>query len=307
MADSQEVIDYLQDLHEMRLSASADIANYDLPEVPEIKAAEIYERIIEEEKRLVAPNLSKDDYLIGTAHKADTIYSAVTYGSVLLTAEHATDHFRINGSGQRERKIADWGTAGLGAVAARDIDASFMTMQGRQTADANNDLDHPFKEALREVILLEDPLVVAGLHGVRSGKFEDFTDTRGFDILIGIGKSPNETSVVTAEKVKKYAENLGLRAGINQLFIKTEPSMNLKPVHKEDGSLAYNRFAAATAGTTRAFAAKTADELGKDIATLQLEFSELLRIMPQEYEVKDLRTRQMGAYLGYLVVTFLQT
>lgn len=273
---------------------SQNISTYTwLPELPQADAKDIYDRITEHEARLASPDLSEKGYEQGTAIIDNALYTVRGMTSGLLTAEHATAQ-------QREGAVkdADWGTAGLGQVVHEDSGASFIAAIGRQAGDANFDTEHPVKSEIRSIMEDEHPLVIAGLHGMASGKFAELTDTHAFDIFIGIGNTPSENSVRLSDAVRDIASDLGLRVGINQAFIKT--SANL-PVLKEDGNFVKNNFKAATDNTSRSYEERVAQELSYDPALLQVELSALLRRMPEGLEL-DPKSRVMGAYLGYLVL-----
>lgn len=270
---------------------SENIASYNLPELPDSDAADIYERISQHE-RLASPTLDESDYRSGSALFKNEMHLDDGTISSLLTAEHATDHIRKD-----EPKAADWGVMGLGRVVHEDIGTGFIATKGHQTGDPNYDAEHPFKEEIGRIMRVKKPSIIAGLHGMAGGKFADIDDEKPLDVLIGVGSNPNEKTMSAAEDVKKAAKGLDLRVGINQRFLKTDNGLL---VPDEDGKPKGNNFKAAGSNTTRAFEQAKAEELGYEPALMQVELSSLLRRMPRGLEF-DPRSAVMGAYVGYLL------
>ena len=273
-----------------------NIASYNLPELPEADASEVYERISIREAQLASRGLTESGYDTGTASVDDQVFVLRGSASGLLTAEHATTHIRSG-----KRKDADWGTAGLGMVVHEDTDTSFVVAVGRQTGDANHDPEHPLKTEVQTIMGHERPLVIAGLHGMAAGKFADLEDTKPFDVFIGIGDAANERSEQLAEAVREIADDLGLRLGINQKFIRLDNAGRLAARKDGQPGIASNAFKAAGEHTTRAFAQRVAEDVGYEPALMQIELSSLFRRMPSGIE-HDRHSREMGAYLGYLLV-----
>jgi hypothetical protein len=297
-----QILIYIADLHAERLANATDIATYDLPELPELAAKEIYDRIRDAEAKLASPTLDRQGYKTGAAEHKDQI--GVYGGSIpiLLTSEHATWHYRRDEEhGRRKRKGPDRGTAGLGYVLHQDTGAHFMTMLGHQTRDANHDEEHPFKDEMAKQIIKHRMLAVVAIHGMKSGKFVEFTDEKALDVLVGIGLEPNEASEDLGRRIRDAAEELGLKAAVNEWFVKIAEDEPLRPERHEDGYIAYHTISALPHYTTRAFAQKIAEENDIPTATVQIELSDLLRLQPREIK-RDRASRQLGIYLGYLLI-----
>lgn len=296
-----ETVALLSDLHSERLAQATNIETYQLPELPESDADNIYERIKDAERLLASPNLSRKDYRAGTAVYKDEIAYFHGYSGVLLTAEHATTHFRRETEGGRIKlKGPDRGTAGLGYVLHTDTDATFMAMRGRQTSDANHAENHPLKNAISFNIASRGIKTFLSIHGMSSGKFTDFIDERAYDVLIGIGSNPSEQSVLQAEHIRDIAGSLGLRAAINEWFVSVAEDEPLTVERDEHGRVVYKSYSAPHY-TTRATAQKAAELVSSPLAAVQIELSDLLRLMPREIK-RDFKTRKMGVYLGYLLL-----
>lgn len=289
-------------LAEQRLADARSIAAYQLPELPDTEAAEVYERIEAAERQVASPDRTKAGYEYGVAQVADQPQVALGTSPVLLSTEHATDQRRFNPqTNERERKDGDWGVGGLARVLHEDTGATYATLLGRQTGDANNDPEHPFKDLLGSLIISEKPSLIAPLHSVGTGKVSDLTDKKAFDVFIGIGEQPTSQSQQFADILMAEARNYDLRAGINERFIKMASVKEGRPKLGPDGRLAYVSYSASGAGTTRVYAEGIAAEQRLEAAAVQIELSSLLTILPVNFE-RDRRTRVMGVYVGYLLV-----
>ena len=128
----------IAELHYERLAKAKDIDSYAFPKLAGSRIPAVYERIEQGERELVAPHLSKHDYDLGTATRDNE--PAIFEGErpVLITAEHATAHYRPDEDWVLRRKAQDVGTAGLGYALHKSTRAHFMTMRGRQFGDANS-------------------------------------------------------------------------------------------------------------------------------------------------------------------------
>lgn len=289
--------DELTTLHRERTAAATNIAAFQIPELPETAAQEIYERLMEAERRLAAPRLLASDYDDGVARFDDEMHLAQGNGAAIISTEHATSQQRLR-AGVRKRKGPEYGLAALGAILHEDTGATHLSMLGRQTGDPNADPSHPFKDRITHE-LQTDPRknVFASLHGMASGHVSDLYDQKAIDVSIGIGNTPTEASIERADKMVRLAADLDLRADVNQPFISFASKEPLVPRRNEDGLIKTIRFGA-TGNTTRQHAENTGSDT---LAALQVEYSGFLRLLPIERD-RDLKSRYMGAYMGYLLL-----
>ena len=292
--------DFFADLHYERLARAKDIDSYDFPTLAKSKIPEVYERIEQAERDLVAPRLSKRDYDLGTATKDNDV--AVFYGErpVLITAEHATAHYRPDDNWVLQRKAPDVGTAGLGYALHLSTGAHFMTMRGRQYGDANFQEEHVFKDVMADLIVGRGITQVVSLHGMKAGKFSDFVDERAYDVLLGIGPHPHPASIEAAERIEAIARRFDLRVATNEWFVKVADDDPLTLEVKPDGTIAFNSFHAPYY-TTRAWAQRVAEENGIELAGVQVELSDLFRLLPRDVR-RARRKRHIGTYVGYRVL-----
>jgi hypothetical protein len=295
-------LEVVRDLHGERLADSWLPPVSSLPELPESEAFEVYERVLEAEQRLVSPHHLIGDYRLGTAGFDDELF--VAQGKrLLLSAEHATDQVRTRKkTGKPFAKEADQGTAGLACVLHEDIGATVVIPLGRQTADANNDTEHALKDELTDQARAGAVEVHASLHGARTGLYQAFADERGLDVHLGIGGNPNEATVKQAERLTKVAQNFGLKIVTNGKFIVNDSFEPLTPRLNENGRPVLRSFAAKNPATTRAHVQNVAEQQGLCLATLQVELSGFLRLLPKDIEPRDRVARAMGVYLGYRVM-----
>lgn len=300
LMDDSTIADFT-DLHQERLENARDIESYQLPELPEDHADEIYERLLEAERQIATTDLTRRGYNDGTAQTPDEIAEFLGTHPALLTAEHATAHYRAEQDDEpKKRKGPDRGTGGLGYLLHQDLGATFLAMRGRQTGDANWDDNHPLKQRVTDILSEQTVAVSCSIHGMSGGKFSDFIDERGYDVLIGIGDTPNEASVALAQKIERIAGDLGLRAATNEWFIKVADHDPLVPERHDDGTIVFSSYYSPHY-TTRAHAQCEAERLKLNIASVQIELSDLLRFLPLDIE-RDEKTRRIGTYLGYLLM-----
>jgi hypothetical protein len=176
-----------------------------------------------------------------------------------------------------------------------------MVMPGRQTSDANFEPNHEFKAKMKEVIAKHNVNTVITLHGMRSGKFTSFTDSRAHDILLGIGLQPNQASLALAAHAERVARRFGLRCSTNERFVQVANDYPLQPKTNSDGAIIFDSFVAPHY-TTRAAAQAAGEDADREIAAVQIELSDLLRFILPEIKPRDERTRQIGTYLGYSII-----
>lgn len=294
----------LYKLHLDRTHRAGDIRSYALPELPETKAEEVYDRI-EEAERVASQDLTEDGYNSGSATKDDELLILPGHDN-LITAEHATFQKRKAKDGQsRASKGPDWGTAGLGTVLSQDTGRSLIVPIGRQTMDANDDMTHPLKDVMTEMLQTGDFSSTVSLHGFGLGRFDKVTDPRAFDVFIGMGVEQEDPAcVVAADLLKKIAEGYDLRAGINQWFTTMRGADDFRPKYNEaKGRNWRDRFAAGPQ-TTRGHAEQIMLQQNMPVLALQAELSPLLRWTPESARfTNDRRRLVMGVYTGYLVVS----
>lgn len=175
------------------------------------------------EQALASPTQKLADYVVGTAVTKDEMWIARGSTGIILSSEHGTTHRRRDPNSRflrkRENKNPDTGVAALGQMAAGDLSATHATMLGRQTGDANNDLKHPFKDALKDLID-EGHNTFVSIHGMKSGHVAGLEDERSFDVVVGIGNKPTPQTEWLSEQIVAVAEQFGLRVGINQPIMK---------------------------------------------------------------------------------------
>jgi hypothetical protein len=291
------VSDLIAEFHYERLAKAKDIDSYAFPKLARSRIAAVYERIAQGERELVAPRLSKRDYDLGTATWDNELAIFEGERPVLITAEHATAHYRPDDDWVRRRKAPDVGTAGLGYALHRSTGAYFMTMRGRQYGDANYEEEHVFKDAMARLIVERGITQVISVHGMKAGKFNDFTDERAYDVLLGIGPNPHPASIRAAMRIEDIAGRFDLRIATNEWFVKVADDDPLTLEVKPDGTVVFNGFHAPSY-TTRACAQRVAEENGLELAAVQVELSDLFRLLPSDVR-RARRKRLIGAYVGY--------
>lgn len=258
--------------------------------------ADIYKRLIETEEFLV-PN---GDYVVGSARVEDDLLILHGLTRVLLTAEHATIQRRRKDDVVSEKE-ADMGTGVLAEVVAQDTNSTAIIARGRQTGDPNWDAVHPFKDVMATIIESPDSRAHLSLHMLDRGRASDPVDTRGYSIMLGIGKDPSEATLALKDYLKGIASDLDLKLGVNRPHINFDSNHRLRL--NEDGSLKTVTFAGAGANTTRSFSERLARELGRgdEYASIQVEVNEvLLSYQNDEVDFPTHEDRQLSSYLGYL-------
>lgn len=269
---------------------------------------QLRERLAAAEMRLASPDLSADGYNNGVALTNDQIHITYGFAGVLMTTEHATTHYRqANEDLTRKAKQGEAGTASLAATLAQDYDITHLTLLGRQTGDANHDVEHPFKERVKYMIAARMQRAHISLHGMTSGQVPDLEDERSFDLVVGVGDEPSESTMRLGIKVVQAAQAEGLRAGINVPFIKViqRDGEYFRRVDG-DGNDRPIVFSAAKPETVRSTAEKTSREQDLDVACVQVELAGALRVLPRHLERNE-RVTQLGPYTGYRVLSRVLT
>jgi len=264
-----------------------------LVQLPETRAQEISERILEAE-RSYSPNLTARGYDEGSATEPDEL-KITTDGTTpaLLTAEHATAQVRNN-----KRKGPDWGTGGLTDVLATDHGTFAITTLGKQTGDAGYDEAHPLKEAGSLLIVQENMRLALSIHAMGSGKYvtqPQMQLEKSADIAIGIGRKFTTESAEFAEWLRATASDLELHADINPWYLATNDQGE---VRYEDGLPLRNSFRADKERTTRGHFQAAASESGLVLPIAQLELGPDLRVGPQS---KSLNFEKI--YKAYVLLT----
>lgn len=266
-----------------------------LPQLPETWAQEIHDRIETRERELVAPNLSSDDYEMGTALYPDEVKEITSSGnnSFLFTAEHATEPLRF---ATKKREMADVGTGGLATVLGEDY-GNALIMLGDQTSNAPVDPDHPIKPYIAKHIPDMDGFV--SVHGMAGGKFVEPTDRTEVQAVLGLGANPSEAQREYAEKLVRAAKDIGLFVIVgNHTSYHVQKPNSHNPKRNEDGSLYTGQLAAVRPTTTTNF---VQDRLPNGVfkPAFQIELTRFLRLTPYESDKRDKVSRIIGVALGY--------
>lgn len=274
------------------------VARTSLPQLPDTEIDDLYERLRLAERRLATLDGTLESYGDGVATYPDELHIARGAGALLVTTEHAThQRRRLHGTPGRRLKQAEPGTAALGALLHEDVGATHITPLGRQTGDPNDDAEHPLKQAMLPV--LESGVAAHfSLHGMAAGRIAAPTDTRGYDILLGIGAEPSDETSALAARLQEVAGRYDMRLGINQPVLRFDSDGQLR--RGADGALQTITFAARGEHTTRAYAQRTAKALGRTLAAIQFELSPPYRFPPLEQEKAADRGQRVGVYLGYV-------
>ncbi len=282
-----------------------DISPY-LPELPQQDAFEVLERAEEWERRILGlrsgdqPRLAH--YRNGSAVSEDAI-TILQHEPVapLVTAEHATDVVR-KATGQLGN--ADHGTGALAALLWEDSHTTSIIPVGKQTGNAAVDLSHPVKDAVNT--LLPARPAYLSVHGMRAGKITGVHDTSEVHAIVGLGKTPNEQSVVSAEKLQRVAKDIGLRVIIGNQESHYDVNPDTRSLeYDEEGNPKRAKLAALGQGSMTNHAYTLMGRHGIQIPAMQLEITRGLRLIPNDFESgwhKDRRARAMSVYAGYLLV-----
>jgi hypothetical protein len=264
-----------------------------------VEASEIYSRLFKAERKVV-PN---GDYETGSARIPDDILTLHGLSRVLLTAEHATQHFRLEKStGTKQPKIGEPGTAALSEIIAQDTNSTAIIAIGRQTGDANNDPKHILRDAMTEVINDPSNLAHLSFHLLFSGRASQLKDTRGYSAILGLGDKPSEATKALADFLIETGNDLDLRVGVNANHFNFYENTHRLVLNK-DGTVRQVSYAARGPYTTRAHSQAVASALGKndEYVSMQIEINEALLVSLDDETVHPTQLdRELGAYLGYL-------
>lgn len=260
------------------------------------------------ELEMVAPS-GLIDYHNGSAAYPDQVHIADHGTSLLISSEHATHSWRLDTeTGNKTTKPCETGTAALGEILARETNSTHLSMIGKQTGNANADHnpDHPHRRDIEHAIASGRYGGFLSIHGMRTGLVPSLDTERPFDLLIGIGYEPNLASIEAASILLHTAAQFGLKAAINQPFLAiVQQEGNFWQCLDDNGTPVTHIFAAPHY-TTRALAARSAEQLGLDIPTIQVELAGSLRFVPEniksQVELGDPSINTIGPFLGYMVL-----
>lgn len=266
--------------------------------------ADVISKLVIGERKLAAPHGLEQEYDDGAATQDNEIFVEPGERGIIITTEHATSHVRTSTKTGKKRVIdAEYGLAGLGSVTAGELSAYYMTMLGRQTGDPNHDLRHPFKNRLTNLLASSGSSKFLSVHGMKSGRVTRMDEDRGYDVAVGIGDEPTTETENLGEKLVASAKELGLKAGINVPFLHiVERDEGLAVRVNEDGAFFPRVFAAAGERTTRRTAELFASERGQNLAAVQIEIADTLRLSPPNL-LRSLKVATTGPYLGHLLLS----
>lgn len=289
----------LLEIHEQRRADTVDFSTYALPQLPERDLDEVFWRVEEAERGVAAPNLLEAEYRKGTAGIADQLLvePGKPGNGILLTAEHATDHwYRDREAGI---KPADYGTGGLAVVLQEKHGTKLVLPRGMQTGNANSDVEEGKLKREMRFAIWGGALAHISVHGM--GRVaETLTDTTSFGLTIGVGDKPSDETMQAAETMQGIALDLGLRTGsINQEFISFAANPH-RPRRNADGSMKRLAFAARGEGTTRYFAQEVGESIGRPLVAIQVELVDAIRLLPIDYRHNPRHASQrIGVWLGH--------
>ena len=278
-----------------------------LPELPEAAAFDTLERIRELEASVVHKRgepvrpILKADYKQGSAEYDDQLIIANEQDkNLLLTAEHAVDPDRKR-KDDENMNLADHGTAGLALLLAERDGATAVVPRGRLTRLSKP--DHKVNQAIHSLLPERNGFI--SLHGMKPGRLTSLSDRIEVHAILGLGRTPNETSRDIAERSIKVAKGLGLRAVIgNDTILKTYDEETGGYVLDAEGKPVEKQLAALASSTTTNRAYQVMAENGVELPALQLEFTRVNRLLPEDYYGgwhKDEKARAMGVYSAYLL------
>jgi len=303
------------------------------PELPQADAFDTLAWLEAYERSIVVPPGNKvgklvlADYRVGTATKPDelAVYvggvartdeeladSRLTSGSTLLSADHATDPYKI--SEEPHHYIsADHGTGGLARLLSQDQAVTSIVPLGRQTWNAAVAPDtHPIKEAMGR--LFPGKLGFISLHGMYSGKLFDLSDDTEIHALVGLGPTPNEQSRQVAEHIVQAAADLDLkvRIGNDEKYKLYNPITGGYKLDPETGKEREGQLMAKSPKMTTNFAHRLMAETQVQVPSIQLELARVLRLIPSDLDGGwhrdrhgnrhgDRMAKAMGVHLGYLL------
>lgn len=284
--------------------------------LPELRSEvrDVYERVVEAERALVAANLLTKEYGEGTAVYDDQVYQAWAHsaGGVLIGADHATDPVR-KATGIREG--ADHGTAGLAAVVAEDMPTDLILPLGRQTGNSATTPDYAYKNELLRTMQARRSAGLLSMHGMRPGLVLDPCETVEAHALVGLGKYQVRPQTLEAVEYlqDKAQSDLGLRVLISNdnhhLLYEATPhrpgtgitdKVNRIKVD-EQGQPVRSRLAAMGEQSVANFVMRSTGQLQGTLPVFQFEISRSLRLTPKDMYNRDQRALEHGVYMGYLL------
>jgi hypothetical protein len=163
--------------------------------------------------------------------------------------------------------------------------------------------DHPIKPLIAEELATATGFVA--VHAKNSGMFVHPNDRAEIHACIGLGQNPTEAMLDLAERIiLAIRDDLGLYAVISNIqpaYIQKPKSTQLKRV--EDGSPKLSQLDAASKPTISTnFSRQTLGALGRNVSSMQVELTNLLRVTPLDGSKKDKTSRIIGVALGYRLI-----
>jgi len=311
----------LADAHKARVQNAADPSaaframQPQLPQLPDARAAEVYDGVLHFERGLTSarrPGRFKPDervplrhYAKGCAYRDDQL-SVFGCGPVLAEAGHATDMIRKDTG---RLGPADHGTAGVAGLLALEGRACSIVAVGCQTSNTNSDPNHPIKRVIAVQLATRNYDGFLSVHGMRSGKIQHLLDQTELHGVVGLGLHPSNESWTAAEELCRRAAEYGLKVIIgNQhwhLDLQPDASENRRFPGvtnrlklDENGRPVTARLAAYGEAFTTTFASQVTE--GRAPVNMQLEISRRLRMQAEgHYRRPDRVAERMAIYLGY--------
>jgi hypothetical protein len=270
-----------------------------LPQLPEVWAHDLHDRIETAERSYAAPNLLADEYIVGTAQVPDevaVIESDHTPG-FLFSAEHATaPSTRKDGA----ETYPDAGTGGLAVVLAEDYGKA-LVLRGRQEHSFQSNPDHPMRSLLEQAVVQADGFV--SVHGKGPGMYVHPDDRAEIHACIGLGPEPSEAMHDFARKIVRAAyDDLGLYVVISNdqpAYIQKPGSTELKRRKDDPTQAKLSRLAALGPNFTTNVSRRALAAADRNIPAFQIELTNLLRLTPLDGVQKDRTSRIIGVAMGY--------
>lgn len=261
-------------------------------QLPDQIAATVYEQVAEAE-RLVAPTLHREDYYEGTARSPNKVVALTSSGTLLFSADHATDPMRHNAV----HKGADHGTAGLVGVLWDEGYGTAVIPLGRQTGNANADPDPLLKIVLTRYISGKRGFL--SVHGMMPGKFTHQYDEAEVHGVLGLGSGYDEaTRDIAVQAIRRIHDETGLRIVIGNESRLYLPDALPRLMRDEAGVIKYSKLAALGAGTTT----NHVRSISPATPAMQIELSRSIRFLPEGMEYRDPKAARIGVYMGLLAV-----
>jgi hypothetical protein len=258
--------------------------------------SETYARLLAAEES-IAPG---EDYVCGSATYEDEVLAVKGLGSVLLTAEHATDQKRKKDMWKPKLvKAADYGTGGLTKVVAEDTGNPALIAIGRQSGDANHGKRSVLREAMTSVIETPANRAHFSIHMIDRGRATYPRDKRAYSVVLGVGDNPTEATLALAEEAQSIGVSLGLKTRDNATHLKFDKSDRLET---RKGKPKRGAFRAAGNHTTRTHSQIIAERLGKeDYISMHFEINEALLVSQGNRLPYPTSTdRELGPTVGHL-------